>query len=76
MPPDEYLIATDISNGRMEVRCVQTFTDAILILEEFGGNGVEVAQENGPNILEFSDSPVDEEDGVLSCAEAELAKNE
>ncbi len=76
VPPDEYLIATDISNGRMEVRCVQTFTDAILILEEFGGNGVEVAQENGPNILEFSDSPVDEEDGVLGCAEAELAKNE
>ena len=75
VPPDEYIVAIEIANGRMDVRCVQTFTDAILVLEEFGGNGVEVAQQNGAATLEFSESPVDEEDGILSCAEAELAKN-
>ena len=75
VPPDEYIVAIEIANGRMDVRCVQTFTDAILVLEEFGGNGVEVAQQNGAATLEFSESPVDQEDGILSCAEAELAKN-
>ena len=75
VPPDEYVKASEIADERMEIRCVQTFTDAILVLEEFGGNGVELAQKNGITSLEFSESPIDEEDGVLSCAEAELAKN-
>ena len=75
VPPGEYVTASEIADERMEIRCVQTFTDAILVLEEFGGNGVEVAKKYGITSIEFSESPIDEEDGVLSCAEAELAKN-
>ena len=59
----------------MDIRCVQTFTDAILVLSEYGGNGIEIAEQAGQSSLEFSDSPIDEEDGIITCSEAESANN-
>ncbi|MDG1846398.1 MAG: PDZ domain-containing protein [Acidimicrobiales bacterium] len=75
VPPGEFAIATEIANGRISVRCVQTFSDAILVLEEFGGNGVDIAERNGLPPLEFSKDLIDEEDGVLTCAEAQMPKS-
>ena len=75
VPPAEYAIASEIANKRMDIRCVQTFTDAILVLSEYGGNGIEIAKKTGESNLEFSDSPIDEEDGIITCSEAESANN-
>ena len=75
VPPAEYAIASEIANKRMDIRCVQTFTDAILVLSEYGGNGIEIAEQAGESNLEFSDSPIDEEDGIITCSEAESANN-
>ena len=70
-----YAAASEIANERMDIRCVQTFTDAILVLSEYGGNGIEIAEQAGESNLEFSDSPIDEEDGITTCSEAESANN-
>ena len=75
VPPAEYAAALEIANERMNIRCVQTFTDAILVLSEYGGNGIEIAEQAGESNLEFSDSPIDEEDGITTCSEAESANN-
>ena len=75
VPPAEYAVASEIANERMDIRCVQTFTDAILVLSEYGGNGIEIAELAGQSSLEFSDSPIDEEDGIITCSEAESANN-
>ena len=75
VPPAEYAAALEIANERMDIRCVQTFTDAILVLSEYGGNGIEIAEQAGESNLEFSDSPIDEEDGITTCSEAESANN-
>ena len=75
VPPAEYAVASEIANERMDIRCVQTFTDAILVLSEYGGNGIEIAEQAGQSSLEFSDSPIDEEDGIITCSEAESANN-
>ena len=75
VPPAEYAAALEIANERMNIRCVQTFTDAILVLGEYGGNGIEIAEQAGESNLEFSDSPIDEEDGIVTCSEAESANN-
>lgn len=75
VPPAEYAAALEIANKRMNIRCVQTFTDAILVLSEYGGNGIEIAEQAGESNLEFSDSPIDEEDGITTCSEAESANN-
>ena len=75
VPPAEYAAASEIANERMNIRCVQTFTDAILVLSEYGGNGIEIAEQAGESNLEFSDSPIDEEDGITTCSEAESANN-
>ena len=75
VPPAEYAVASEIANERMDIRCVQTFTDAILVLNEYGGNGIEIAEQAGQSSLEFSDSPIDEEDGIITCSEAESANN-
>ena len=75
VPPDEYVAALEIAKERMDIRCVQTFTDAILILSEYGGNGIDIAEQAGESNLEFSERPIDEDDGIFTCAEAELLKN-
>jgi PDZ domain-containing protein len=75
VPPDEFAIATEIANGKIAVRCVQTFTDAILVLEEFGGNGVDIAKLSGLPMPEFSTQLIDEEDGILTCAEVQMPKS-
>jgi len=75
VPPDEFVIATEIANGKIAVRCVQTFTDAILVLEEFGGNGVDIAKLSGLPTPEFSTQLIDEEDGILTCAEVQMPKS-
>ena len=75
VPPDEYVSALEIAKERMDIRCVQTFTDAILVLSEYGGNGIDIAEQAGESTLEFSERPIDEDDGIYTCAEAELLKN-
>ena len=74
VPPDEYVVADEIARERIEIRCVQTFSDAVIVLSEFGGNGIEIAEESGTTNLELSERPIDEEDGIFTCSEAELAK--
>ena len=75
VPPDEYVVAYEIAKERMDIRCVQTFTDAILVLSEYGGNGIEIAELVGESNIQFSERPIDEDDGIFTCAEAELVKN-
>ena len=70
VPPEEYVEAVDAAGSDLEVRCVQTFTDAIIVLGEFGGNGVAVAEAAGAPTPELSPNPIDPADGVLTCAEA------
>ncbi len=69
VPPSEYEDALKASGNDLAIRCVQTFEDAVLVLVDFGGNGVEVAAEAGVPAPEFSPSPIDDNDGFLSCAE-------
>jgi len=69
VPPSEYADAITAAGGDIEVRCVQTFDDAVLELAAAGGNGVEVAVARGATLPEASPSPIDPDDGFLSCAE-------
>ncbi|MFV2038760.1 MAG: PDZ domain-containing protein [Acidimicrobiales bacterium] len=69
VPPTEYEDAIDAADGDIEVRCVQTFDDAVLVLVEFGGNGVAVAEARGAATPEASASLVDPNDGFVSCAD-------
>ncbi|MGI9624890.1 MAG: YlbL family protein [Acidimicrobiales bacterium] len=71
VPPSELVDAVEAADGRLEVRCVQTLDDAVLVLIEFGGNGLDVLEQFGAPPLDPSPSLVDPEDGFLGCAEAE-----
>lgn len=73
VPPSELVAATAAASGRLDVRCVQTLDDAMLVLAEFGGNAVEVADHFGAAAPESSPNPTDPDDGFLSCAEAEAS---
>lgn len=76
VPPSELLDATAAAGDDLEVRCIQTLSDAVLVLAELGGNGLEVAESFGADPPELSPNPVDPDDGFQSCAEveAELAE--
>lgn len=69
VPPSEYEEAVAGADDDLMVRCVQTFDDAVLTLAELGGNGIEVAEAAGADLPEYSLSPIDPDDGFLSCAE-------
>ena len=69
VPPTEFKSASEAANGALEIRCVQTFSDAVLVLGEFGGNGISVAIEGGAKVPKLSPNPVDPDDGFTSCAE-------
>lgn len=70
VPPSEYADASAAAGDALDIRCVQTFDDAVIELaEEYGGNGVEAAEAAGAPTPERSPSPVDPDDGFLSCAE-------
>lgn len=69
VPPAGYATVKRISDGRYEVRCVSTFNDAIIELSNFGGNGIQIANERGLPLPEKSESTIDANDGYLSCAE-------
>lgn len=70
VPPPEYAIAVEAAGDDLAIACVQTFDDAVLELaENFGGNGIEVALEAGAPAPERSPSPIDPDDGFLTCAE-------
>ena len=72
VPPFEYVEAIETARGRLEVRCVQTFSDAVIALADFGGNGLEIAKANDAPTPELSPNPVDPEDPFYTCAEAQL----
>ena len=74
VPPAGFTIVERIAAERFEVRCVSTFTDAIIELSTFGGNGIEIARDLALPIPEKSDPTIDPNDGYLSCAEA-IAEN-
>ncbi|HJM28930.1 MAG: PDZ domain-containing protein [Acidimicrobiales bacterium] len=70
VPPGGYQTVLRVAANRFEVRCVSTFDDAIIQLEKFGGNGIQVAtQLNVPEPV-LSPATIDENDGYFSCAEA------
>ena len=71
VPPTELLDATAAAGDDLEVRCIQTLSDAVLVLTEFGGNGLEVAEAFGAPPPEASPNPVDPDDGFETCAEVE-----
>jgi PDZ domain-containing protein len=59
-PAPNYLEALQFANGEIEVRCVETAADAMLILEEKGGNATEVVAlplEASPPVVDSSDEP-------------------
>lgn len=76
VPPSELLDATAAAGDDLDVRCIQTLSDAVLVLAELGGNGLEVAESFGADTPQLSPNPVDPDDGFQSCAEveAELAE--
>ncbi|MFN3214888.1 MAG: PDZ domain-containing protein [Acidimicrobiales bacterium] len=70
VPPPEYAVAVEAAGDDIAIACVQTFDDAVIELaENYGGNGIEVALEAGAPAPERSPSPVDPDDGFLTCAE-------
>ncbi len=70
VPPPEYAEAVAAAGDDIDIGCVQTFDDAVLELaENYGGNGIEVALEAGAPAPERSPSPIDPDDGFISCAE-------
>jgi PDZ domain-containing protein len=69
VPPAGFRTVERISAGRFAVRCVSTFNDAIIELSNFGGNGIQIANERGLPIPKKSNSEIDTNDGYLSCAE-------
>lgn len=70
VPPAEYAVAVEAAGDDIAIACVQTFDDAVIELaENYGGNGIEVALEAGAPAPERSPSPVDPDDGFLTCAE-------
>lgn len=71
VPPSELVEATAAAGGALDVRCVRTLDDAILVLVDFGGNGLAVAEEFGAPPPVQSPNSVDPDDTVLTCAEAE-----
>ena len=71
VPPSELLDATAAAGDDLDVRCIQTLSDAVLVLAELGGNGLEVAEAFGADTPELSPNPVDPDDGFESCAEVE-----
>ncbi|MEE2682785.1 MAG: PDZ domain-containing protein [Actinomycetota bacterium] len=71
VPPGGYGKVLRIADNRFEVRCVSTFDDAIIQLETFGGNGTEVATRLGVPTATPSLDTIDDNDGFLTCAEAE-----
>lgn len=72
VPPSEYVEASEAADGRLEVRCVQTFDDAVLALADYGGNGTALAEGSDVERPQESPSLVDLDDGYFSCAEAEV----
>ena len=69
VPPSEYEDAFEAAGGALDIRCVQTFSDAVLVLGEFGGNGVVAAIAAGAPPPTQSPHPIDPDDGFTSCAE-------
>jgi PDZ domain-containing protein len=70
VPPPEYIEAIEAAGDDIAIACVQTFDDAVIELaENYGGNGIEVALEAGAPPPERSPSPIDPDDGFLTCAE-------
>ena len=69
VPPSEYNDAISVAGGDIEIRCVQTFDDAVITLAEFGGNGIAVAEQFGAPPPEQSPNPIDPNDGFETCAE-------
>jgi len=70
VPPWEYPDAIGAAGDAIDIACVQTFDDAVLELaENYGGNGIEVAEAAGSPLPERSPSPIDPDDGYVSCAE-------
>lgn len=72
VPPAGYQKVLKIAAGRFEVRCVSTFDDAIIQLAELGGNGIQVASDFNAEAPERSPETINDNDGYLSCAEAEM----
>jgi len=72
VPPSGYQKILKVAAGRFEVRCVSTFDDAIIQLEEFGGNGIQITSELDIPTPTPSSETIDENDGYLTCAEAVL----
>ncbi len=70
VPPSEYTDAVRAADGAVDIHCVQTFDDAVLVLAGFGGNGLEVAEARGAPGPVASPSIIDPDDDFLSCAEA------
>ena len=76
VPPSELLDATAAAGDDLDVRCIQTLSDAVLVLAELGGNGLEVTEAFGADPPQASPSPVDPDDGFESCAEVEAQLSE
>ena len=75
VPPAGYETVERISSGRFEVRCVSTFNDAIFELAAFGGNGIQLAIDQGLPMPERSESVINPDDGYTTCAEVTLENN-
>lgn len=71
VPPSELLDATAAAGDDLDVRCIQTLSDAVLVLAELGGNGLEVVEAFDAPTPEQSPNPIDPDDGFESCAEVE-----
>lgn len=73
VPPSELTDATNAAGDDLAVRCVQTLDDAILVLAELGGNGLEVVEAFNAPAPVASPNSIDPDDNFLSCAEAEAS---
>ena len=76
VPPSELLDATTAAGDDLDVRCIQTLSDAVLVLAELGGNGLEVTDAFDAPPPEASPNPIDPDDGFESCAEVEAQVSE